>query len=89
MKYNVRPTTKFQKDLKRIQRRGYDLSLLAEIIKRLAEGKPLPEKNKDHILVGDYIGCRECHITSDWLLVYEISKNIMVQFLESNRRRFD
>lgn len=69
MKYNVRPTTKFQKDLKRIQRRGYDLSLLAEIIKKLAEGKPLPEKNKDHILVGDYIGCRECHITSDWLLV--------------------
>ena len=53
MKYNVRPTTKFQKDLKRIQRRGYDLSLLAEIIKKLAEGKPLPKKNKDHILVGD------------------------------------
>lgn len=31
MKYNIRPTTKFQKDLKRLQRRGYDLSLLTEI----------------------------------------------------------
>ena len=81
MKYNVRPTTKFQKDLKRIQRRGYNLSLLAEIIKKLAEGKPLPEKNKDHILVGDYIGCRECHITSDWLLVYEISDNDLILYL--------
>ena len=81
MKYNVRPTTKFQKDLKRIQRRGYDLSLLAEIIKKLAEGKPLPEKNKDHILVGDDIGCRECHITSDWLLVYEISDNDLILYL--------
>ena len=81
MKYNVRPTTKFQKDLKRIQRRGYDLSLLAEIIKKLAEGKPLPEKNKDHILVGDYIGWRECHITSDWLLVYEISDNDLILYL--------
>lgn len=81
MKYNVRPTTKFQKDLKRIQRRGYDLSLLAEIIKKLAEGKPLPEKNKDHILVGDYIGSRECHITSDWLLVYEISDNDLILYL--------
>ena len=81
MKYNVRPTTKFQKDLKRIQRRGYDLSLLAEIIKKLAEGKPLPEKNKDHILVGDYIGSRECHITSHWLLVYEIADNDLILYL--------
>ena len=35
--------------------------------------KPLPEKNRDHALSGDYIGCRECHITPDWLLIYEIS----------------
>ena len=39
MKYSVRPTTKFQKDLKRVQRRGYDLSLLTDIIKKLAEGE--------------------------------------------------
>ena len=44
MKYSVRPTTKFQKDLKRVQRRGYDLSLLTAIIKKLAEGETLPEK---------------------------------------------
>lgn len=30
-------------------------------------------KNRDHALSGDYIGCRECHITPDWLLIYEIS----------------
>ena len=33
MKYTVKPSTKFQKDVKRIQRRGYDISLLTEIIK--------------------------------------------------------
>ena len=43
--YNIRPTTKFQKDLKRVKIRGYDISLLTEVIKKLAEGEPLPEKS--------------------------------------------
>ena len=68
--YNIRPTTKFQKDLKRVKKRGFDISLLTDIIKKLAAGEPLPEKNRDHQLSGDYAGCRECHITPDWLLIY-------------------
>lgn len=43
--YNIRPTTKFQKDLKRVKKRGYDISLLTEVIKKLSEGEPLPEKS--------------------------------------------
>ena len=43
--YNIRPTTKFKKDLKRVKKRGYDISLLTEGIKKLAEGEPLPEKS--------------------------------------------
>lgn len=43
--YSIRPTTKFQKDLKRVKKRGYDISLLTEVIKKLAEGEPLPEKS--------------------------------------------
>lgn len=43
--YNIRPTTKFQKDLKRVKKKGYDISLLTEVIKKLAEGEPLPEKS--------------------------------------------
>lgn len=81
MKYSVRPTTKFQKDLKRVQRRGYDLSLLTDIIKKLAEGETLPEKNKDHRLSGDYSGCRECHITPDWLLIYEVAEGELILYL--------
>lgn len=73
MRYNIRPTTRFQKDLKRVQKRGYNLSLLTTIIKQLAEGEALPEKNKDHSLSGDYAGCRECHIAPDWLLIYEVA----------------
>ena len=81
MKYTLKPTSKFQKDLKRIQKRGYDISLLTEIIKKLANGEQLPEKNRDHSLSGEYSGCRECHITPDWLLVYEIDNGELILYL--------
>ena len=51
--YNIRPTTKFQKDLKRVKKRGFDIPLLTDIIKKLAAGEPLPEKDRDHQLAGD------------------------------------
>jgi len=54
MMYSVRPTTKFQKDLKRIEKRGYNIALITDIIKKLANGEQLPEKNRDHSLSGDY-----------------------------------
>ena len=81
MKYTLKPTSKFQKDLKRIQKRGYDISLLTEIIKKLANGEQLPEKNRDHSLSGEYSGCRECHITPDWLLVYEVDNGELILYL--------
>ena len=43
--YSIRPTTKFQKDLKRLKKRGLDMSLLTDVIKKLAIGEPLPEKD--------------------------------------------
>ena len=79
--YNIRPTSKFQRDLKRAKKRGYDISLLTGIIKKLAVGEPLPEKNRDHDLSGDYVGCRECHITPDWLLIYKIKDNELILVL--------
>ncbi len=81
MKYLIKPTSKFQKDLKKAEKRGYKLSLLIEVINSLADGKPLPEKNKDHALAGNFIGCRECHITPDWLLIYEISEDELILYL--------
>lgn len=79
--YAVKPTTRFQKDLKRVQKRGYDISLLTEVIKILASGQPLPERNRDHALIGNFDGCRECHITPDWLLIYEISDENLILYL--------
>lgn len=79
--YQIRPSVKFQKDLKRVQRRGYDISLLTNVLKILAAGEPLPEKYKDHNLTGNYKGCRECHITPDWLLIYEVVDSEIILYL--------
>ena len=79
--YKIKPTIRFQKDLKRIKRRGYDVSLLTDIIKKLAQGKALPAKNRDHQLSGEFAGCRECHITPDWLLIYEIDRDELILYL--------
>ena len=79
--YKIRPTVKFQKDLKRIQKRGYNISLLTDVLNILANGEKLPRKYKDHSLIGNYKNCRECHITPDWLLIYEISNEELILYL--------
>ena len=79
--YTVKPTTKFQKDLKLIAKRGYQLDLLAAVIKTLAAGKMLADNYKDHPLKGNYASCRECHITPDWLLIYEIDEGDLFLYL--------
>lgn len=79
--YAIKPTAKFQRDVKRAERRGYNMSLLTGVVKLLASGETLPQKFKDHDLSGDYIGCRECHITPDWLLIYRISQEKLILVL--------
>lgn len=79
--YEVKPTSRFRRDVKRVQSRGYQMSLLTEVIKILSAGETLPKKYKDHDLSGEYIGCRECHITPDWLLIYRISQQNLILVL--------
>jgi len=81
VKYTVKPTGKFQKDLKRIQKRGLDLDLLTAVVKILAGGGALPAKHQDHPLTGNFVGCRECHIQPDWLLIYEITESDLILYL--------
>ena len=81
MKYRPKPTSRFQKDLKRIQKRGYQIQLIKEVVRKLSEGETLEAKYKDHPLSGDYAGCRECHITPDWLLIYEIYEDELILYL--------
>lgn len=81
MKYEVKFTTQFKKDLKRAKKQHKDLDKLFEAVEMIANGEKLDASYHDHELTGDYSGTRECHIEPDWLLVYEIQKNVLVLML--------
>ncbi len=80
-KYRIVQSGRFKKDLKVARKKGYNLNLLGVVIDTLAAGKTLPEKYQDHRLAGNFKGCRECHITPDWLLIYEIENNELILYL--------
>jgi len=73
----IRYTSKFKRDYKVLQKRGNNIKLFQEVLSLLSNEQPLPYKHLDHSLSGDYTGHRECHITSDWLLIYKIEQNIL------------
>ena len=79
------PSTKFKKDLKRVTKQGKDRELIDDIIEKLQRQEALSQKNRDHALVGDYNGYRECHIMPDWLLIYRVTNNNAVELLELTR----
>jgi mRNA interferase YafQ len=70
----IRQATQFRRDMKRLQRQGTDLSKLRAVIASLAAQKPLDERYRDHALVGNWRGFRECHLQPDWLLIYRIER---------------
>ena len=78
MSLSVIWTTQFKKDYKKASKRNLPMDLLDDMIRKLAEGKKLPEKNRDHALSGNWAGFRECHILPDRLLIYRIDVDILV-----------
>jgi len=69
---SIRRDIQFKRDVKRMVKRCKDVNKLKNIINSLANAEELPPENKDHQLKGTLKDCRECHIESDWLLVYRI-----------------
>jgi mRNA interferase YafQ len=67
-------TGQFEKDLKRAQRRGKDLEKFKIIARALLAGQTLDPIHRDHKLIGNHVGRRDCHIESDWLPIYKIDK---------------
>ena len=68
---NLAQTKQFKKDVKRMQKRGKDLAKIKAVIDLLLAEEPLPPKNRDHHLGGNWIGRRDCHIEPDWILIYK------------------
>lgn len=78
IKYELDFTSKFKKDIKLLKKQGKNIEKLYEIINILAYGEELDAKYRDHNLIGNYKGYRECHIEPDWLLIYKVMKNILI-----------
>jgi len=74
--YSVTFTTKFRKDLKTIEKRGYNIELLKQAISELMLTGTLPAKNKPHKLSGPFVGYKEAHLDPDWLLIWKTEGGI-------------
>lgn len=69
----VRYTVRFKRDYRREKsgRLGKRLdTLLMEVVNLLAADEPLPRRNFDHALTGDWSDHRDCHIRPDLVLIY-------------------
>jgi mRNA interferase YafQ len=71
-------TGSFKRDLKRISKRGYDLTKLAAALRSLQADMPLPSSFRPHPLKGEWKGYLECHIGPDWLLIYQSTPSRVV-----------
>ena len=67
-------TRQFVRDLKRLGRSGYDLAELKAVMADLMAGHRLESRYKDHRLIGNWQGRRECHLRPDWLLIYKVDR---------------
>ncbi len=65
-------TGAFQRDRKRVGRRGLDLDKLDAVMRDLANEEPVEPRLRDHKLIGEWKNFRECHIEPDGLLIYLI-----------------
>ncbi len=83
MHFEVVGTKQYERDVKKAKKRGLPLDKLIDIVEMLEQGIPLPAKNRDHLLTGDFAGYRECHISPDWLLIYK--KDVTIRLITLNR----
>jgi mRNA interferase YafQ len=67
-------TRQFAKDVKRLKRRGKNFEKFKIVARTLIDGETLDPMHRDHRLVGNHAGRRECHLESDWLLIYKIDE---------------
>lgn len=81
--FKISLTGQFKKDLKLAKKRGLNLDSLFEVVNKLANDEQLPASNHNHMLHGTYKGYWECHISPDWLLIYE--KDIEIRIISLYR----
>ena len=76
--FALKTSKQYDRDVKLAKRRGLDIEKLLEVIKLLRNDEPLPANLHNHLLSVDYKGYWECHVTPDWLLLYEKDTEIRI-----------
>lgn len=71
MRYTIRYSSLFKKSYKKCMKRGCDKQIFWDVISTLGETGTLPVQYKPHKLKGRYKGYWECHLTPDWLLIWQ------------------
>jgi len=78
MGLDLRTTTAFEKDLRRVEKQRKDLDKLEEIVNLLQAQKPLPPRCRPHALRGNWSGHWDCHVEPDWLLLYSVTETHLI-----------
>lgn len=71
-------TKQFEKDLKRSKKRGKNLEKFKILARTLLAGERVDSIHRDHKLLGDFVGRRDCHVESDWVLIYKIDGSRLI-----------
>ncbi len=74
----LKTTNHFEKDYRKAHRSKRDMVRLKRTMSWIANKQPLPTELRDHKLIGNYQGRHECHLASDWLLIYKIESNTVI-----------
>ena len=74
-------SNQFKRDLRLARKRGFQIEALRLVVNTLANQQTLDAKYRDHELLGQYSGFRECHVAPDWLLIYRIEDDALELFL--------
>ena len=81
--YMVKYSKEFKKSLRKVTKQGKDINKLLDIVDMLSQKRQLDPKYKDHALYNDkrFKDCRDCHIETDWVLIYKYLENEVVLLL--------
>ena len=79
----VEQTNLFKRQVKLAKKRGQNIEKLQIVIQCLIKDNSLSAEYRDHKLVGNFGGCRECHIEPDWLLIYRLTNDGGLELVET------
>ena len=65
----------FKRDRKLMEKRNKEMAELTKVMGLLISEQPLPQRSENHPLHGKYKGWWECHMETDWLLIYRVEKS--------------